>query len=78
MNFNSEYWESVIRALLGIVITVPTVAVLVQLSFNGDTWAAYTLVGLTTGVLAFYGFQIKDLVKNIRERIANKSKGDNK
>lgn len=77
MKFNNEYWEAVIKALLGITVTVPTVAVLTQLAFNGDTWAAYTLVGLTTGVLAFYGFQVKDLIKKIQERISKDKGGQN-
>jgi len=51
-------WKPLVRAMLAVIVAVPTIALLFYQAVNGSEWAIGVLVALLVAVLGFYGIKM--------------------
>jgi len=52
-------WKPLVRAMLAVIVVVPTIAMLFYQAVNGSEWAIGILVALLIAVLTFYGLKVR-------------------
>ena len=52
-------WKPLVRAMLAVIVAVPTIALLFYHAVNESEWAIGVLVALLIAVLGFYGFKVR-------------------
>ena len=54
-----NHWKPLVRAMLAVIVAVPTIALLFYLAVNDSEWAIGVLVALLIAVLGYYGFKVR-------------------